>query len=88
MNRYIVLIGHDGDTSKYPIKFSAVSYKDAYFVAGQKIIEKYPDLSDEECDLISEADMDNWDDICDQIFNINGFNISDVTEVDDDQNWT
>lgn len=88
MNRYIVLIGHDGSAPKYPIEFSAASYKDAYFVAGQKIIEKYPDLSDEECDLISEADMDNWDDICDQIFDINGFNISDVTEVDDDQNWT
>ena len=89
MNRYKVYIGQNGQAPKYPIEFSASSYRDAYFTAGQKIIEKYPNLSDEECKLISEADMDNWNNKCDEIFDINGFNISDINEIDDEsQDWS
>ena len=88
MNRYKVLVGFDGNEPTNPIEFSATSYKDAYFIAGQKIIENYPQLSDEECELLSDADMNNWEEKCDEIFDLNGFDISDVIEIDNDQNWS
>ena len=28
--------------------------------------------------------MDNWENKCDEIFDINGFNISDIKEIDDE----
>lgn len=81
MNKYQVFVEYKD--KNVPITFYADNYKDAYFVAGQKIIEHYPDMSDSDCNLLSDADINNWIDICDEIYDNTKLDISDITEIDE-----
>ena len=84
MNLYNVYADYTEDSPKSVIQFSADDFSDAYFVAAQKIIDKYNDLSEESCKILCNSDMKNWITDCDKVFDLDGLNISDIEEIDNE----
>lgn len=84
MNSYTVNVSEKDKL--HTIVFSAQDIQEAYFLAGQHIINKYDNLSEESCSLLSSSDMNNWDTICDKVYDLDELDISDVKE--DDKDWT
>lgn len=84
MNIYRVYADYGEDTPKSSITFSAISLPDAYFNASSKIIEKYEDLSDESCKILSNADVTTWIDSCNKVFDLDNLNISDIEELNEE----
>lgn len=85
MNLYKVYADYTQDTPKTMITFSAVDLPDACFKAAQKIIDKYSDLSDESCNILSNANPADWNDACDEVYDKDGLNISDISERIDEE---
>lgn len=85
MNLYKVYADYTQDSPKNMITFSAIDLPDAVFTAAQKIIEKYPDLSDDSCNILSNATPVTWNDACDDVYYNDGLNISDISERIDEE---
>lgn len=82
MNTYTVNVYHN-DVDR-PYTFRADTLKNAYIEAGRLIIDNYSDyLSDDSCALLDAIDRDTWDSYCQQVFELDDIDISDIQELDE-----